>query len=104
MARDCDCGGDSPTDEVVLHHDWEHDDSVSTTIPGGVAAVTDTSIAELDPPLYEVVNPDALEDLCQPLGDDVLRDGSGRLTLPLHRCTVTLYWSGTIKIDPPEES
>lgn len=106
MARDddeTDAEGDTSTEAVVLHHDWERDDSVSTTIIEGVAAVTDTPKTDLNPPLYEIVDPDALNNLCQPLTEDVLRDGSGQLTLPLHGCTVTLNWSGTIKIEPPDE-
>lgn len=106
MAHDddeTDAEGDTSTEEVVLHHDWERDDSVSTTIIEGVAAVTDTPETDLDPPLYEIMDPDALDNLCQPLNDDVLRDGSGQLTLSLHGCTVTLDWSGRIKIKPPDE-
>ena len=107
MARDddeSDVDGDTSTEEVVLHHDWERDNSVSATIIEGVAAVTDTPIMDLDPPLREIVDPDALNNLCQPLNNDVLRDGSGQLTLPLHGCIVTLDWSGRIKIEPPDES
>ena len=99
-----DAEGDTPTDSVVLELDWERNDPVSTTIIEGVAAVTDTPKTDLDPPLYEIVNPDALDNLCQPLNDDVLRDGSGQLIFRLHGCTVTFYWSGRIKIEPPDES
>lgn len=67
-------------------------------------AVTNTPKTDLNPPLHEIVDPDALDTLCQPLNGDILRDGSGQLTLPLHGCTVTLDWSGTIRIEPPEES
>lgn len=66
--------------------------------------MTDTPLANLDPPLYEIVDPDALENLCQPPNDDVLRDGDGRLTLPIYDCNVTLHWDGIIRIDPPDES
>ena len=106
MARDDETNaeGDTSTEEVVLYHDWEHDDSVSATIIEGVAAVTDTPKTDLDPPLYEIVDPDALDKLCQPLNNDVLRDGSGQLTLPLQGCTVTLDWSGRITIEPLDES
>ena len=99
-----DVDGETSTEEVVLYHDWERDDSVSSTIIEGVAAVTDTPEAKLDPPLYEVVDPDALDTLCQPLNDDIIRDGSGQLKFSLQGCTVTLDWSGRIKIDPPDES
>lgn len=107
MARDddgTDVDGDTSTEEVVLHHDWERDDSVSTTIIEGVAEVTDTPEADLDPTLYEVVDPDALDTLCRPLNDDVLRDGSGHVKFPLQGCIVTLDWSGRIKIEPPDET
>ena len=107
MARDddeTDVDENTSTDEVILHHDWERDDSVSTTIIEGVAAVTDTPEADLDPPLYEVVDPDALDTLCQPLNDDILRDGSGHVKFSLQGCTVTLDWSGRIKIEPPDET
>lgn len=103
MVRDSNLGDSSPG-EVYLYHDWGRDDSVTATILEGVAAVTDRPLTDLDPPLFEVVNPDALDTLCQPLTDGELRDGNGRLTLPIYDCTVTLHWDGTVAIDPPDES
>lgn len=96
--------GDTPTEEIVLHNDWERDDSISTTIIEGVAAVMDTPEAKLDPTLYEVVDPDALDDLCRPLNGDIIRDGSGQLKFSLQGCIVTLDWSGRITIGLPDES
>ena len=104
MGHDDECRGKTPSEAVYLYHDWERDDSVSSKIIESVAAVTDKPEVDLDPPLYEIVDPDALDALCQPLNGDFLRDGSGQLTFLLHGCTVTLYWNGTIKIEPPDES
>lgn len=103
MARDNECGGDTPN-EVSLHHDWDRNDSVTMTILEGLAAVTDTPLTDLDPPLYDVVDPDALDTLFRTRSDDMLRDGSGQLTFPAYDCSVTLCWDGTITIDPPDES
>lgn len=101
--NETDAGGDTSS-EVVLHHDWVCDDSVATTVIEGVAAVTNTPKTDLDPPLHEVVDPDALDNLCQPLNGDELRDGNGQLTFQLYGCNVTLNWSGRITIEPLEES
>lgn len=96
--------GENTSSEVILHHDWGDTAPVSTTIVEGVAAVTNTPPMEFDPTLYEVVNPDALDKLFQPLTGDVLRDGSGQLTFELEGCTVVLDWSGRIKIEPLDGS
>lgn len=104
MGYDDDGTGDASSEAVRLSHDWTSDESVSARILQGVAAVTDTPPTDLDPPLYEVINPEALDDLWEPLSGDALRDGSGHLTLSLYGCTVRLYHDGTIEIDAPDDS
>lgn len=104
MEDDDDCAGNTSADEIYLHHDWTSDESVSTLLIEGIAAVTDTPPTDLDPPLYEIVNPEAVDTLWEPLRENRLRHGRGHLTLPIYDCTVTLYSDGTIKIELSEES
>ena len=88
---------------VTLQHDWDSTASVSAKILAGVAAVTNTPPTELDPPLYEQIDPDALETVFQFTTGHAQCDREGVLTLPLYECTVTLSGDGTISIQPPDE-
>lgn len=66
-------------------------ESVSVAIVEAVAAVTETPSTDL-PPLYEWVNPDALEQLFDPAP----RQTSGVVAFEVADCTVTVTSDGTV--------
>lgn len=74
---------------------------VSTTVVTTVAATTNTPIEEL-PPLYGVVDPDALDALFQPRGDGCPRTGI-RVSFSLAGCTVDVH-DGNVTVTPESEA
>lgn len=90
-------GSDAGHDAVVHRHDWEADDSLATSIVVAVAAVVDTPPSELAP-LYETVDPDALESILSPSTPD----SSGRCHLSFRYAGVGVSASsdGTIRVYP----
>lgn len=93
---------DPKTNTYRIRHDWQDDEPVSTALIMGVAAVTNAPPTEIDP-LYEVVDPDALNRLFEPTANSSLRPSDGRATFTMNGCTVTVYGSGDIEITPPSE-
>ncbi|NHN57493.1 MULTISPECIES: HalOD1 output domain-containing protein [Halorussus] len=91
------------TDGAATHrveHDWASDDELSETIVSAVASVLETDPTDLSP-LYEVIDPDALNRLYAPTPNAHVRPGGGRLTFSYNGCLVTAYWDGAVEIEPP---
>lgn len=93
---------DAEPDLYRVHHDWRSDDEVSTVVVMAVAEIMDVDVVDI-PPLYESINPDALNELYQPTFDGKLRKGGGSTTVTVNDCTVTVYWDGEITIEPPDQ-
>ena len=72
------------------------DASVCERIVEAVAEAQGTSPLDLEPPLYDVVDPDALERF---LGDDS-RDVRGLARFSYAGCEVTVDDSGTVFVEP----
>lgn len=86
------------TSTYRLHHDWREDESITTTITKGVAAVTNTPPTDMDP-LFERIDPDALDQLYGSTEGGVSRD-DGWTTFRFNGCVVTVYATGTVEIQP----
>lgn len=76
-------------------HDWDQDGSLSTSVVTAVSQVTGDDPTEIDP-LYEVIDPDALDRLVDSLGDDA----DGQVTFTLNGCAVTVTGDGAIAVSP----
>jgi hypothetical protein len=73
--------------------------SLCQNVIENVAQTVDESPASLDTPLYEVIDPDALERLFNPSAD---RQGPGRVTFEYMGCHVTVNSTGSVDVDPNE--
>lgn len=69
----------------------------------GVAVVANTRPTELDP-LYESVEPDALNHLFNQMTGEPPQHDGGRITFIFEECKVTVYSDGTIEITPLDVS
>lgn len=92
-------GYDASTDTYHTTHDWTGADSLAEAIVTSVAAVTGADPLRTEP-LFDIVDPDALERLfgrrdrpCP--GDDA------RIELTYMGCPVTVHRDGRIDIGPP---
>ena len=102
-SNDSGCNSDSSDQRLTVHHEWDSSEQVSTTIIEAVAAVTDTPPTEIDPRLYDILDPDALDRLFQPTKNRSRRRRSGQVTIPIDDCTVTVHADGNIEISQSEE-
>lgn len=66
-----------------------------------VAEADDVSPEELDPPLIEVIDPDALDDIFRNTATADRR--GGQVTFPYRGYMITVSGDGNISIDPLEE-
>lgn len=75
--------------------------SVSTRLLEAVADIEETDPAELNPPLYEVIDPDALEALFDAPASGSELERTGQLAFPYrgYRITVSFGRRQTISID-----
>jgi hypothetical protein len=82
---------------LLYHTTWNEEDCVSSAVVCAVAAVSDTEVTALDP-LYDVIDPDALDAAISSLDEDaggyitftyagyeVLVRSDGQITLCEHR-------------------
>lgn len=88
---------DASSGTYYIHHEWDNDDSIHTSIVLGVAAVTDEPLTDMDP-LYEVIDPEALDRLTGSLRGD----NSGSVTFVYSSCEVTVAEGGKIALQPLE--
>lgn len=79
-------------------HDWDGPDTVGETIVRTVAAVTGADPMAM-PPLYDVVDPDALDRLFSP-PESSIRAGTGRVEFAYAGCAVTVHGDGQLEIRP----
>lgn len=80
------------------HHNWDETGGISATIIDAVAAIVGREPTSLQP-LYEVVDPDALDDLLRSLHRTEM-DGGGSVNFSYNGCEVTVDADGTITVDP----
>ncbi len=85
-----------PASATHFHHDWDGDRSLAAAIVSAVAELSRKDPTELEV-LYEVVDPDALNELFEPTGTDVRRDG-GHLWFSLEEYAVTVYGDGFVTV------
>lgn len=76
---------------------------ISRGVVKEVAATLGTSPVELTPPLYEVIDPDALERLFQSR-DGRPRFSSGEVEFTYAGCRVTVYSSGEVTASPDPDA
>lgn len=76
------------------------DGKVSERVVAAVAAARDEDPLEL-PPLYDVIDPDALNNLFAH-GFSGRRNGSGRVSLMLADCEVVVHSDGEIAVTAPD--
>lgn len=74
-------------------------ESFTTTVVEAVEAIQDNEVTEL-PPLFERVDPDALEQLFQSTADSEHQRTAGRLTFPYAGFLVTIHADGEITFNP----
>lgn len=92
---------DAETDTYRLHYDRRSDESVTTAVTRAIAAVTNTPPTDLDP-LFETIDPDALNQLYAPTHGGSSRD-DGWVSFHLNNCVVIVDATGEIEITPDED-
>ncbi|WP_255192886.1 HalOD1 output domain-containing protein [Natronobeatus ordinarius] len=85
-----------PASTTHFHHDWDGDRSLAAAIVSAVADCSRKPPTELEV-LYEVVDPDALDELFEPRSDDARRNG-GHLWFQLDECAVTVSGDGFVTV------
>lgn len=88
---------DENTGRYRVEYDGKTD--LSVFIVTAVSSITDTDPTEIDPPLNEAIDPDALDRLFADRPGDRPREG-GYLVFCLGGCRVAVYSDGEIVIDP----
>lgn len=97
--------GYDPTTETYFHrHEWDGDRGLATSIVEAVAAVSDTAPLSADP-LYDSVDPDALERYLRSVRSPDQRVG-GTAQFTVHGYAVTVGSNGHIAVQcsPDEHS
>lgn len=80
-------------------HDWDEGDEISATIIEAMAAVSGKEPTELKS-LYEVVDPDALDQLMKSLRNDGNVGISPKLVFAYNHYVVEVEADGTVTIEP----
>lgn len=93
---------DPQTETYRLTHDWQAGESIAMAVTIGVAAVTDTPPTEMNP-LYEVIDPDALNQLYTPTTGDSPQHSGCWTRFTFNKCDVSVYEDGKIEITPQDE-
>lgn len=75
-----------------------HPDEVSHTILTALSAAADVDIARPNPPLFDVIDSDALEQLLQSADDRLC------VTFPYEQWVVKAHGDGAVEVTPPPES
>lgn len=71
--------------------------SVSTAVVEAVSDVTETPPVQLNP-LYNAVNPDALDLLFKPTHSGAPRENEGEITFTYNECRVTVFADGDVEV------
>jgi hypothetical protein len=91
-----------PTSETYRTvHNWKDEDSLSTTVIRTIEAVVGVQSTEL-PPLYDVVDPDALDQLFRPADTEQQRTPD-RLTVHYAGFHATIHADGEIIFHPTKQ-
>ena len=90
---------------ATVHKTQREDMALSTRVITAVADTKDCSVSELTPPLYNVIDPEALEMLFQSASKSAAADA----TVSFHYadCDVTVHGDGTVTVtvtDPDVQS
>ena len=85
---------DKITDTYRRDGNWETE-PVSAAVVEAVSTVTNTPTTDLNP-LYNVINPDALDLLYKPTFDGTPRLGGGTTTFTYSNCRVTVHANGEV--------
>jgi hypothetical protein len=104
MAGDFDRDALEPADDAGskpfrTRHDWTDGDDIAASVIEAVAAVVGKQPTDIEP-LYEVVDPDALEELLLSLRSSGKHDRCGAVTFVFNDCEIKVEASGTIWIEP----
>lgn len=84
------------TNTYRASHDWQSDDRITETIVRAIAIVTNTPPTDFEP-LYESIDPDALNQLfTRPNGDSP--QNTSQVSFSYNDCTVQVDATGTIEI------
>ena len=84
---------DPSTETYRTVHNWNQHDSISTTLIEAVSAVVGEQSTTL-PPLFESVDPDALDSVFEPT--TATPRTAGRISIPYAGFLVTIYADGEI--------
>ncbi|WP_124197632.1 HalOD1 output domain-containing protein [Natrarchaeobius chitinivorans] len=81
-------------DEAVVDT-MQDGETISRTILRLVSVLKDRKPSELEQPLYNAIDPEALNSLFQ-------EQSMGKLTFKYHGCTVTVWSSGKVSVEPSQ--
>ena len=97
--------GEYDPDANVYRIEYEKQDiePVSTAVAKAVAVLTDTKPDGLDP-LYDAIDPEALNHLFSFDTDSFQRPANSQVTFTSNECQITIFWTGLIEIEPPADS
>jgi hypothetical protein len=79
---------------------FAHGERLGTAVVEAVAEATGIDPLKLDTRLYDVVDPDGLEQVFGKKSDGTIRTG-GQLTFELAQCQVTVHSEGRVVATPP---
>jgi len=90
-------GYDPRTDTYHAHHDWAENGSIGTTIVNAVGALDGVAFDECEP-VYDVIDPDALDAVLAPTPDRSDR-APVQVQFSYHGYMITVDSTGEIIID-----
>lgn len=96
-------GYDAETDGYRVDYDPQSPEPVTTVVVRAVAALTDSRPTELEP-LYDAVDPDALNRLYRPESGRRGGPDDGRATFTYGGCRVQVFAAGAVEVDPDPDS
>ena len=85
------------TETYLAIHEWETNESLSTTLITAVEAISGLDHSEL-PTLYEAVDPDSLDQIFEPIKPDGRNRGTGQITFPYSEFRITVHAGGEIEL------
>ena len=83
----------------IFDYDSKDMRCVSTAVLSAVSSVTGVPAKELTPPLYQLVEPDSLNDIF--FKTDSYERAAGVVAFEMEECLVVLYAGGPIAVRPP---
>lgn len=92
---------DTERDQYTVQHDWQSSEELAVTVTCAVAAVKGVCVSNVGP-LSESVNPDALNEIFDPLMAGGPSNRKGYLEFVVDGCKVTADSDGQIVIHPPD--